>query len=454
MGVVTLLVLGLLVLVAGPLGPGVATTARAQVEPSVTIDFDDAPANRSGTPAAPDITDRYAELGVVFATPVTPLVFDAESFPALPDFARSGSTVITTCYSEEFCTNRVELSLDRGHEAVRMYVGHSSPLAEPAELVVEGFGDDGVVAAASVVLGPSEAPVPVDTLVGIEDPDGGIRRVVVRWADPGRFFSNLAIDDLGLTPFAPRIGLRADPSFLFLDGSAGAVSAAVTVENVGNVEVAIADALVDTAGELADRVTVVDTDCPGVLPRGASCEVVVAYDPVPGEDTTGLVLVTGEDGSPLLAVDLEVAGPAPEDTTGPDDETEPDDPTPTTEADETTPPDDGPTEAVGTGTDNGTASPGAGWLVAVLAAAAAVGGIAWWWRRRPGTSGTRPVATPPEPQPSQPAPRVGVRARADAGTQAVQPTGDPVVSIRARLRPNQGHTILHDPHAGEEGPPP
>ena len=203
---------------------------------------------------------------------------------------------------------------------------------------------------------------------------------------------------------------------------------------------AIADAVVDAVGDAAGRVTVVDTDCRGVLTRAGSCDVEVAYDPVPGEDTTGVVLVTARDGSALLEVDLEAAGPVPP--------TEPDDPTPTddpSEPDETTTPDDTPTEAGATGTDPGNTA----WPVAVLLAGEGFVAVAWWRRRRGGPGARQRGTNPPRSPASQSPPHVGVRTRSDAGTQAVQPAGDPVVSIRARMRPDEGSTVLHDSHAGE-----
>lgn len=489
-GVRAVLLAALLLIAGVPVG--LPPAARAQVEPSVTIDFDDAPANRSGSPAAAGITDRYAELGVVFTTPVTPLVYDAESIPALPDFSRSGSTVITTCYSVEFCSNRVELALDQGHEGVGMYVGYGAALAEPAEVVVEGFGPEGLVAATGVTLGPSDAAVPVEVPVSLADPDGTITDVVVRWADPSRSLDRLAIDDLGLTPFVPRIGLAAKPTFLFLDGSAGEATGMVEVVNVGNVEVPIADVAFN-ADDPAPSVSVVDTTCLGVLPREGSCRVDVAYDPVPGEVATGLIVVSARDGSPLLEVDVEAAGPAaPDDPTdaptdGPTDDptdastdvptddptdptdpgeptetagpTDPDDPTEpgeTPSPDETVVPGGGGTDADTTGTDPDDTPPGT--LAALLVAGGGfVALLGWWRRRRPGSAAVGPVPPPRPPLPPDlpgpdAVPVVGLRARPDGGRQAVQPAGGPVVGIRARLHPERQRTTLHDP-AMEEGRP-
>jgi hypothetical protein len=52
--------------------------AAAPFDEPVTIDFEDAPAGRSGT-VVPELTDVYERIGVVFDAPVTALVYDDAS---------------------------------------------------------------------------------------------------------------------------------------------------------------------------------------------------------------------------------------------------------------------------------------------------------------------------------------------------------------------------------------
>jgi hypothetical protein len=177
----------------------VAEVAAAQDERTI-IDFEDAPSGRSGTPVS-EFTDFYEPVGLEFVRPVTALIFDEASIPALANFARSGSTVITDCYAEEFCANRIEIAFAQRHRRLELWVGFGSALNESANVVLEGFGADGrLLSSDSVGLGPSDEAIPIRVPLVVSDPAGQIVGVVLRWEEPERFLSDLALDDIELTP--------------------------------------------------------------------------------------------------------------------------------------------------------------------------------------------------------------------------------------------------------------
>lgn len=240
-----------------------ATGAVAQDDRAV-IDFEDVPANRSGTGAAPAVTDEFVEThGVVFEDGVTPLVFDEESFPPRPDLPRSGSTVITTCYSAEFCSNEITIGFTRAYEEITVWAGYSSSLSEPAALVMEAFAPSGeLIDDVFTVLGPDDAAIPAENALTVSDGLGRIARVVVRWDDPTRFLSQLILDDLELVPFGERRELTPFPDLLVLDGSDGPVEDAIEFVNTGNVAIPIGSVGIGPDGDV-DAFVLLDTNCIG-----------------------------------------------------------------------------------------------------------------------------------------------------------------------------------------------
>ena len=114
----------LLAFVVIALGAAVARPTErslAQDEPFTLIDFEDAPSGRSGSPA-PQLGDFYGP-DVVFTGTETALVFDADTFPALPELARSGSTVVTDCYGRDVCSNEIRAGFSVPQLDVEVWVG-------------------------------------------------------------------------------------------------------------------------------------------------------------------------------------------------------------------------------------------------------------------------------------------------------------------------------------------
>ncbi len=177
-----------------------ADSPRQDQPPTVLVDFEDAPSGRSGTPVQ-EFDDLYEDLGIVFEFPVTALVFDGESIPALEDFARSGSTVVTDCYSQEFCSNRIVVSIPRRPQTVSLWIGSIRSIDEQASVVLEGLDERRQLVDVDVAtLGPSDGPIPVRTPLRLVDEGARIATIEVRWEDETSFRSDLAIDDLELIP--------------------------------------------------------------------------------------------------------------------------------------------------------------------------------------------------------------------------------------------------------------
>ena len=173
----------------------------------IVIDFEDYPANRVGTPSAAPVVDFYRDRGLLFVPGVTALVYDDQSAPADPDFPRSGDTVITSCYSAEFCTNNIEMELAVAHRRVQLWVGYDGRLSAAADLLLIGFDRDRTpVARRALTLGPSDGRIPVALPMSVEDPEGRITSLQLAWADQRSFLAGLSVDDVELTPFV------ADPA--------------------------------------------------------------------------------------------------------------------------------------------------------------------------------------------------------------------------------------------------
>lgn len=305
-------------LIAGLLGGWtLAGTVVMAQEDGLVVDFESADANRSGSPSAPAITDQFEPShGVVFPRGVTPLVFDEESFPPQPDLPRSGSTVITTCYGAEFCSNEIVIELTRPVVDVTVWAGYSSSLSEPAVLVMEAFDRTGELIDDDVALfEPSDTAHAADTSLSVGDGLGRIAALVVRWDDPTRFFSQLILDDLELTPFEERRDLTPVPDLLVLDGTDGPVEDVIEFVNTGNVAIPIGSVGI---GPDADAFALRDTDCVGVLDVDESCVAIVLYDPGVAAPAAAAVTVDERAGPTVVVVSVEgFVETAPPETTEP-----------------------------------------------------------------------------------------------------------------------------------------
>lgn len=455
----------LLVLAASMAVPG-AATAQRQAEPaqSVTIGFDDHPANRVGTPAAAGITDFYRQSGLVFDRPVTALVYNDRSVPADPGFPRSGSTVITTCYAAEFCSNDIEMRLLWPHERVRLWVGYDGSLRTAATLLLIGLdGEQQPVTRDVVSLGPTEVRLPVDTPVQISDPEGRISSVRLVWADDSRFLSGLSVDDIELTPFVATASVEFETDVVRLNADDGPVEQQVRLVNTGDVEVEVAAVEIEVAdpglgADQAARFDVDDSACITVLERGSSCAVTVFFAAEePGTQPARLIARDSADAALALATLEGVFGGA--DTTDTTDASNTSDTTGESTNDTTTDGTDTTTEptadtvtdaTTGSGLEPGqqsglddrqdSSAPVAGSIAMLLIAALAVTALAGLTIavRRIGRGRKQPPRPEHHPKP-RPKPELSVQP----GDGAHHVVGDdgPLVAIRAVIGPGQTQVI-------------
>jgi hypothetical protein len=180
------------------------TASTGALEESTTFDFEDVSARISGAPAALPITDEYRERGVTFPNGVTALVFDDTSLPPRPDLPRSGEQVITTCYSIEFCTNRIDLTFNPPLERIELFAGSRRQIDDDAALVLQTLDATGAVLDSTAeVFEASRTVVPADRLLSLDDADGRIAGAALFWVENGTRLDGLIVDDLTIVPFVP-----------------------------------------------------------------------------------------------------------------------------------------------------------------------------------------------------------------------------------------------------------
>jgi hypothetical protein len=309
--------------IAVPAGAGAASPAAAMAaadEPVPTVvGFDQYPANRSGTGAAPPITDQFAGEGLVFVDGVTALRFSDESIPAAPFLARSGEVVVTSCYAQEFCTNRIRMSFTAPLTRVAAYVGSSAELGSPSDVLLAAFDADGTPVGDDTVALPPGGLVPARDLLAVEDPSGRIRSAEVRWADVRSGLSSLIVDDVSLTPFVALRELAADPQQLALTVR-DPTGTDVTITNTGNVEFPGLLAAFRPEAADPDPATLVDIGQDGCelgLRPGETCTVSLTATPLRPGTTRGAIELSvsipriTEVARPVLQVPLTLTVPAP-----------------------------------------------------------------------------------------------------------------------------------------------
>lgn len=388
-------------------------SASAQ-DDSTFIDFEDYRAGRTGSPAAPPVDDFYFDSGIVLVG-ATALIYDDLSIPADPDFARSGSVILTSCYSTEFCSNHIEMEFIDPQERVQLWVGYQFPLEEPAELILEGLGETGAVVAQSVVaIEASDSRAPVRVPIEISSPDGAILAATIRWGDTTRFLSGLAIDDINFTPFVAvrEVALSPDPAEF--TGESGSATQVITVTNIGTVDVLIGSATLEAPGSSATDLgvfTVDDSACRIELSPGNSCSVSVVFDATDSGVIEADLIVRAVDGGPLGAGQIIGSVQIPP-------QPPPVAPTSTPTPDAPTPPDPPTTSA-------------AEWIILIVILILAVLGLVAVVRRL-------------RHRPSLPEPEVTVRA----DPWEPEPTGldQPAMTLRAALHPSTDHiSITEEP---------
>ncbi|MEL6984421.1 MAG: hypothetical protein AAFO29_18490, partial [Actinomycetota bacterium] len=261
--------------ILGLLGATTAAPSGAQTPSEEFFDFEDVEARISGSPATAPIEQNYASRGLIFPTGVTALVFDDTSFPPRPDLPRSPSQVLTTCYSQEVCSTRINMAFDPPLERVDLYTGYAQRLLQPADVVLEIFDASGTsLGATRATLGASDVATPADTLLSVTDQPGRIAAAEVRLADEDRFLSSLFVDDLTIVPFVALAQAELTPDPIELDLTDEAVSTQIQLVNTGNqpltdltIEILdVDDAVVDLAASLGPA-------CAPVLAPGDRCPV-------------------------------------------------------------------------------------------------------------------------------------------------------------------------------------
>ncbi|MEO5819919.1 MAG: hypothetical protein ABIT71_05395 [Vicinamibacteraceae bacterium] len=149
------------------------------------------------------VLDFYANRGVIFGASA----LDFTNGPlVIPNFAHSGTNAVETCFAIEFCKAPIEVTFTVAQAHVSVFAGFDGALGEAVTVVMRGFAADGSqVAQASVTLGPSTTPTPIQTPLGITTPTATIVRVTVGVESGGApsFSNGLAIDDVEFDTAGP-----------------------------------------------------------------------------------------------------------------------------------------------------------------------------------------------------------------------------------------------------------
>lgn len=437
---------------------------------STTFTFEDYPANISGSGAAPPITTEYADDGLIFPNGVTALLFNDSSFPPRPDLPHSGETIITTCYSAEFCSSRIVMEFTEALEVLELYAGYSSPLDTAADLVLEAYDTNGAVVGVDIVtLGPSDRAVAADTVLRVEDSAGRIQTARVLWADESRFLSQLLVDDITVSPFVAATELTPDVDTLDLnvDAVGDGEAQIVTVTNTGNVPiVGVIPRLASDNEVVAVLAATTDQGCGSQLDVGQSCVVSVSAVASPDAQTstsfeTELTLLDNA-GQLLATVQVNVSVSVPEQVTTtsttattvtdePEDIAD-EDPAPeddlgesaqTPEAEEPVAADEvAPEESI---------DPLLGLLLPVLMVGALALILRFLLRRRGSRSHALAPPTPPPPPPPPPEqfnrpppPSVNFTVRPDSGKQTINEKPGSVLTLVASLTTHPADTTIEE----------
>jgi hypothetical protein len=429
------------------------------------ITFDSYPANISGSGAAPPISDEFASQGLLFPRGATALVFDETSFPPRPDLPRSGDTVITSCYSREFCSSVILMAFDPPLSELTLFAGYSASLDEPALLILEGLDGNGeVVGSEEVTIEAAPQATSANTSISVVDAEGRIEGAIVRWADAGRFLSQLIVDDVTVTPFVAAFELTIEPSAVELTVEDEVVRETLTLSNTGNVALPFLtfftlDGFQNLSDETGAELSAdIDEDCLVQMEPGQSCDLILQATPDPENEqelsAEGVLTLRGPSGAPAREIPILVSvtpspapvDPPPEQESQPEQEQELEQESVTTDSTSVDPglvdqpdPDPEPVD----------------WWIPVLIVGVILVLVTIVRRRiRKRRSKRRPP--PPRPdepdrsneRPDRPAPRPTLTGTPDPGTQTVEaPTGaGPTLVIALNEQP--AATILIDHNEG------
>jgi hypothetical protein len=161
------------------------TPTRAQAP--VVIDFE------AIQPAL--VFNQFASRGVTFNGPL------ARDFSPTPGFTRSGTKAVELCFAQEFCSAPLNVNFTAGQAHAKVWVGYSAQLFQAIRVRMQALDVNGVVVGqASVVLGPSTGPVPVQNPLEVNSTSANIRHLVVGFVAPNpgeqAFNNGLVIDDV------------------------------------------------------------------------------------------------------------------------------------------------------------------------------------------------------------------------------------------------------------------
>lgn len=280
------------------------SAAIAQEDPRVLrLDFEDAPAAPSGSPA-PEVGGHYE--AVVFGAGVVGLEFSDDSIPALPGLPSSGRVVLGDCYAAEFCSNRIEAFFGQPVGAVSVLVGSRTPVLASGRVALVGVDSEGQAFGPldTTVFEVSQSPVPVRRELTLRDPRGGIAGFRLEWLEGSG--SGLVLDDLTVIP--PVVELTPETVPEVLDGSDGPSSAPLVLRNTGTVSLDIAALVVESASVSGPgEFSLVDNQCQGVsLGPDEICSAVVQFvSPEAGESSAQILAILDAD---VVAASVRVSG--------------------------------------------------------------------------------------------------------------------------------------------------
>lgn len=260
------------------------------------IDFDDleglhGPGAGPGRP----ITDQYADQGVSFNSPLA-----LDYAQAMPAFPHTGTIAVEPCYAREFCTRPLEMDFAQPQKRVQAWVGYNGQLPQSVIVRLVAFdADQNVLDRADARLGPSQAPVPIETSLEVTVPAARIAsaEVGLEGLDSAETHTALAVDSIEFERGDP--DLRLSPEKLAFDAvTVGEqTEERLTVENVGDGDLTVERVEVDGDHEAFEAAS--DRCTQQTLGPGDSCEIAVVFEPAEmGEASASLAIDSNAPDTP------------------------------------------------------------------------------------------------------------------------------------------------------------
>ena len=283
-----ILVVALLV----PVGPAGAAP--------VVIDFEDLSLARTGR-SFTSFTTRYAGSGVTFTSGVTAIDYGPDSVYGVPQFStHSGVVGIEECFSQEFCTQPMDMAFGAPQHRVKLWAGATyDPGRLGQNVVLTAFDSGGRVVGRAVALLRSPfrggGPVPVNVPLEIVLPTNSITRARFSWEDTGRSMNGLVVDDVEFEVGTPAFTVTPDPVDFGQVQMGQEATRQVTVANTGTVRGGIKQVSI-SGGDAGDFAIVAGTDrcSSATLDPGGSCTLDVRFRPAARGARASSVLVQGD----------------------------------------------------------------------------------------------------------------------------------------------------------------